>query len=353
MRIGRWWEDAPKECFWLEITDRVDLGADLNAPAEREEGGSYWGYDFVREVSEGDVVFHYRAWPHGAITQWSRALGDPYEDEVVWGAHGQASGRGPVEPYPRPGWRHPLEGPFDLSGSVTKEELRNLEDPIREVYENLSERYPGHPLYFPFQLSDTRPLRAFQGYLTKLPREVVELVPALAEVDEIAAATRRTAAKPAPGAARSILGGNYRPANPEVRTAQREPFSVDPDLVDRALQGHARTQELLAAAVRAAGLVPRSHVPGEPAFDLAWEDGDALVVAEVKSLTKRNEERQLRLALGQVLRYSHLLEERGRPVRPVIATEREPTDASWSALGKRLGVAVVWPQTFARIFEGR
>jgi hypothetical protein len=31
--------------------------------------------------------------------------------EVRWGAHGMASGRGPVRPYPRPGWRVPLDGP--------------------------------------------------------------------------------------------------------------------------------------------------------------------------------------------------------------------------------------------------
>ena len=34
-------------------------------------------------------------------------------------------------------------------------------------------------------------------------------------------------------------------------------------------------------------------------FDIAWDDDDDIVVAEVKSLTTRNEEKQLRLALGQ------------------------------------------------------
>jgi hypothetical protein len=108
----RWWEDDPDERYWLEITDRDDLGVDLHAPAERERGGGYWSYSFVRAVEQGDVVLHYRARPVNAITHWSRAVGDPYPDEVYWGAHGQASGRGPVQPYWRPGWRLGLDGPI-------------------------------------------------------------------------------------------------------------------------------------------------------------------------------------------------------------------------------------------------
>jgi hypothetical protein len=102
---ARWWDDERNEIFWLEITDRDDLGVDLHAPAERETGGDYWSYALVREVHDGDVVFHYRARPINAITHWSRAVGEPYPDDVYWGAHGMAGGRGPVDPYWRPGWR--------------------------------------------------------------------------------------------------------------------------------------------------------------------------------------------------------------------------------------------------------
>lgn len=347
----RWWHDDPSEVFWLEITDRADLGLDLNGPEVRETGGPYWSYDFVREVAEGDVVLHYRSRPINAITHWSRAVGEPYADQVYWGAHGQASGRGPVAPYWRAGWRHPLDGPYELAQPVTAEELRAAEESIRAVYVRLQAEHPGVSIYFPFQLSDTRPLRAFQGYLTKFPRELTYVLAQLAEVREVAEVTRPTADDPAPTVAEPILGGEYRHANPEARTARREPFAVDPDLVDRALQSHARTQEALSDAVVAAGLVPRSAVPGEPTFDIAWDDGDAIVVAEVKSLTRRNEERQLRLALGQVLRYGHLLGEKGRPVSCVIAAEREPADASWSQLCDSANVRLVWPTTFATLFR--
>ena len=122
------------------------------------------------------------------------------------------------------------------------------------------------------------------------------------------------------------------------------------NLVDRALASHARVQEALAAAARAAGFVPRSSTPGEPVFDVAWDDGNAIVVAEIKSLTVRNEEKQLRLALGQVLRYGHLLGAKGRPVRRVIAVERKPSDSSWKDLCAASGVELVWPETFGTLF---
>lgn len=77
----RCWADQPEEIFWLEITDRDDLGVDLNAPAERESGDEYWSYAFIQEIQEGDVILHYRARPRGAITHWSRAVGKAYTDQ--------------------------------------------------------------------------------------------------------------------------------------------------------------------------------------------------------------------------------------------------------------------------------
>jgi hypothetical protein len=85
-------------------------------------------------------------------------------------------------------------------------------------------------------------------------------------------------------------------------------------------------------------------------FDIAWEDGETIVVAEVKSLTKHNEEKQLRLAVGQVIRYAHLLAGKGRSVRQVIAAERQPSDPSWCELCDAAGVSLVWPSSFAGLF---
>lgn len=134
----------------METTDRDDLGTDLNAPERTERDREYWSYAFVREVQEGDVVFHYRARPINAITHWSRATGDPYPDEVFWGAHGQASGRGPVAPYWRSGWRRPLDGPYALMQPVTAAALNDMRTDLVRVLGDVQGAHPGQSPYPPF-----------------------------------------------------------------------------------------------------------------------------------------------------------------------------------------------------------
>ena len=72
-------------------------------------------------------------------------------------------------------------------------------------------------------------------------------------------------------------------------------------------------------------------------------DGAVTWAAEVKSLTASNEERQLRLALGQVMRYRQLLTDRDGDVRGVIAVEHEPRDSTWQQLCHDQGIAILWP----------
>jgi hypothetical protein len=118
----------------------------------------------------------------------------------------------------------------------------------------------------------------------------------------------------------------------------------DPALIERGSRGHARAQNALANYIKAQALIPLSPLPGEPSYDLAWQSKDSrLFVVEVKSLTVANEERQLRLALGQVLRYAQLLSTDARPALPVVMVERKPTDPSWQLLCDRLGVVLLWP----------
>ena len=74
--------------FWLEITDRADVGANLNAPLYDKNGHPNWTYDFVQEIKEGDKVFHYKG---SAIVGVSRATGQAWFDDVIWAARGSAS----------------------------------------------------------------------------------------------------------------------------------------------------------------------------------------------------------------------------------------------------------------------
>lgn len=50
MAVARWWDDAPEQVYWLEITQRSDIGADLAAPQFNYRGDEYWSYALVREV---------------------------------------------------------------------------------------------------------------------------------------------------------------------------------------------------------------------------------------------------------------------------------------------------------------
>lgn len=95
-------------------------------------------------------------------------------------------------------------------------------------------------------------------------------------------------------------------------------------------------------------MAPRSPAPTEPEYDLGWEIDCSLFVAEIKSVTIANEERQLRLGIGQILRYRHLLARGGRQVKGVLMLERAPTDRTWSKLCDELGILLLWPELLNR-----
>jgi hypothetical protein len=141
------------------------------------------------------------------------------------------------------------------------------------------------------------------------------------------------------------LGREYRRVDEhaEIDPNAPEHTGLDPDLGGRGLRAHNVTQNLVAAAVKEAGFEPRRPKPDEPQYDIAWEHGDVTWVAEVKSVTEQNEERQLRQALGQVLRYRQLLEADRRSVRAMIAVEHKPSDPSWGELCAGEGIVLAWP----------
>jgi hypothetical protein len=148
----------------------------------------------------------------------------------------------------------------------------------------------------------------------------------------------RTARASRPSA---LTGVSYRraKANPTVRPA--DVFTFDPAQRERSLSGHARTQNALADFLAAAGLTPMSPGDGDPDFDLAWVD-DRLHVAEVKSLSGADPVRQLRLGVGQVLHYRHVLAALHGDAVAVLAVEYEPPSL-WLAICRNVGVILTWP----------
>jgi hypothetical protein len=128
-------------------------------------------------------------------------------------------------------------------------------------------------------------------------------------------------------------------------------FEVDPDLIDRGTTAHKDIQDALADALAAHGLEPLSPGVVDPRFDVAWVHEGVAYVTEVKSLTEMNEDRQLRLGLGQVLSYMHLLDwPHVTAVRGVLAVERPPTADYWTTLCSEHGVTLTWPEAYGELF---
>lgn len=137
----------------------------------------------------------------------------------------------------------------------------------------------------------------------------------------------------------------YQAADETVSSSAELPH-VDLASLDRALRAHAITQNLLAEWLVEHARVPLSPAPGQPAFDLAWRERGALVVAEVKSLPPDAELSQLRLGLGQVLDYAEAL-----AAEPVLVTERRPTDGRWLDVCSHYGATLAWPSGFDRLLR--
>lgn len=94
---------------------------------------------------------------------------------------------------------------------------------------------------------------------------------------------------------------------------------------------------------------PLSPTLHDPNFDVAWEHEGTFYVAEIKSVTDQNEERQLRLGLGQIIRFRSLLASRlDRQVRTVLVPERRSRDDAWRATCEGVGVELIAADELAR-----
>ncbi|MFE7231179.1 protein NO VEIN domain-containing protein [Streptomyces sp. NPDC057596] len=184
MPVNRWWRRDPSERYWLEITNRDDIGTNLLAPQVNDQGKEYWSYALVREVRPGDLVLHWDKNHGPGVVGYSHVVGEPFESIITWQSRG-TYGRQRKASGPEAAWQAPLGGYRQLKLPVTQARLREIESRIRSLRDHLAASVDG-PVYFPFALSDTRPLRAAQGYLTKLPRALAEELPELLELRQTA-----------------------------------------------------------------------------------------------------------------------------------------------------------------------
>lgn len=323
-----WWTGNDSERFWLESTDRDDLGTNLHAPKLDDAGKENPKYDLFRFSRPGDIVFHYHKKPQ-AVIAWS-VVGGPIESAtILWGARGHKAKKRGATAYVRPSWRMPLSDLTYLTQPLSLDELRRTSDSLRAIRDDLSAQF-NLTTYFPFELSHTRPVRPLPGYIFKLPKAVVDRYQVLIDAASIVDGN-------------PILGSDYRPSSETGSRKHPVPPTFDPDLVDRGSRAHGRIQKAVADFLRSQGLSPRSPRPSEPLYDISWSADDQIWVAEVKSLTFDNEERQLRLGLGQLLRYRQQMSSIHHQVQAALIIERQPTDPGWLTLCESLDVILVWP----------
>jgi hypothetical protein len=137
------------------------------------------------------------------------------------------------------------------------------------------------------------------------------------------------------------VGVEYVRANEDL-TSEGE-YLPAPDVRGRGAAVHARLQNMLADHLMANGRTPLTPTVDDPQYDLAWEEGDVIVVVEVKSLGPDSETQQLRLGLGQVIEYRYNMAVlHGRGVRAVLFVEHAP-DESWSRLCEEEQILLAHP----------
>ena len=334
LEINEWWALEPGENFWLEITGRPDIGADLKAPQFAEDGISEtYSYSLLKHVKDGDVVFHY-AKRKRAIVGYSVVDGAVFEDDIIWKALGSSAAKIDGGAYIRPGWKAGLRNHQELILPVSLGDLRAKSASILNIRNDLSSNIKGS-LYFPFSFNkETNLLHgAVQGYLVKFPAAIV------AQFEQLQMPSLQ------PGEVKEtiqveILGTSYRLADEEVAISKHKPFEIDPDVVDRGSQAHRRIQNKVATMLNSNGIVAQSPNNTTINFDIGWAVGGSYYIAEVKSVTKKNEEKQLRLGLGQILRYASLVSpESKKTIKPILIAE-VVHDPSWydtcAAVGVRL-----------------
>lgn len=159
-----WWESNLEEKFWVESTDRTDLGKNLLAPIS-----THAGQKLVAFVEDGDVVFHYYQ-PSKSIVAFSVAKGFPKVDEIRWPDRKKSD--------ISPAYKIDLINYTELDAPITLKEIQDKQDSIRTIKSILEKKYDGKSIYFPFQIPKKKVIQPAQGaYLSKMPKALVELFP--------------------------------------------------------------------------------------------------------------------------------------------------------------------------------
>ena len=159
-----WWENSLEEKYWVESTDRTDIGRNLLAPIS-----THAGQKLVAFVEDGDVIFHYYQ-PTKSIVAFSVAKGFPKIHEIRWPDRKKSN--------ISPAYKIDLISYTELDEPITLKEIQNMQSSIRTIKSDLDKKYDGKSIYFPFQIPKEKVIQPAQGaYLSKMPKALVDLFP--------------------------------------------------------------------------------------------------------------------------------------------------------------------------------
>jgi hypothetical protein len=259
-----WWQGSLEEKFWLESTDRPDLGRNLVAPIS-----SHAGQKLVAFVEDGDIVFHYYQ-PTKSIVAFSVAKGYPRIDEIRWPDR--------VNSEPSPAYKIDLINYTELDEPISLLDIQEMQSEIRKIKTVLDGKYDGKSIYFPFQIPKEKVIQPAQGaYLSKMPKSLLNLFPNAVEQVSKDIAPEISQVERFP---RSKLAA-YKPPMP--RTPSDASYGIQTDEKKRkAIE--LRGMELASKYLRDLGYqVEDVSSQKRLGYDLRATKGDEIVGVEVKA----------------------------------------------------------------------
>ena len=174
--MNDWWSTDPGQKFWVEITDRPDLGRNIIAPKRAQQGKITPGYELLNFVKEGDLVFHWWRKPKNKEDRgfygFSEVIGQMQDGLIPWKSRGRYAAGEEFTQKPAKFWN--LANFTEFSRPVLIGDLNSSRDEIFKLIENLELKY-GKPIYFPFCNREGR-VAANQTYFAKIPAELLNLL---------------------------------------------------------------------------------------------------------------------------------------------------------------------------------
>jgi hypothetical protein len=329
-RTEYWWDSHPEERFWMEITNREDIGADLKCPQFDETGKPQPSYDLIRAIWPGDIVFHYST-KSKAIVGAAIAGGPIEQRSIIWISHrviGKPKNR---ERILRPGWWLPLYG-FALANEPLK--LAKIQDPEEESWVrgwiDQKRKSVSGPVAAPFQRYKHK-LRAAQGYLSKMPADFVRRWTALSKmVNKLASLQDQM----------SRLGALYAPEH--AKTFRFLKLKNEEDYVVRISAGVERRSRKHERLVRMAAEYLSKHCNGlvtPHPIDLRIIQPKNVII-EAKLTHDNNAVFAVREAVGQLYEYRYFLGPKDALL--CILLDANPGPALVEYVENHLALAICW-----------